>query len=322
MRRNRMRLIDVYRMAIKAGREADLRTAKQIDALLEAEKEKLEALGAKGKRRFDLDRLWNPYTDSRLLFGAEDLDVKEMLWGIDVEPAEVLLADRLREKGQGADALMAHHPEGSARPAFFEVMHMMEYLMSESGVPVNVAEDVLAPRIKEVQRAVHPVNFNRTVDACRLLDVPLVCLHSPCDLLGQRFAQRLMDKVEPEKVGDVIDALMELPEYEAAAHFNSVPEVNVGDRGKKAGKVMIKFAGGTAGSKEMYESLSRAGVGTFVCMHIPENHLEEAKKAHLNVIVSGHMASDSLGVNLMADIIESKGVKIRPFSGFLRVKRK
>ncbi|MGD1059943.1 MAG: NGG1p interacting factor NIF3 [Methanomassiliicoccales archaeon] len=317
-----MKLIEVYRTAIEAGRGADLRTAKQIDALLEDEKERFEKLGAKAKAHFDKDRLWNPYTDSRLLFGAEDMEVKEMLWGIDVEPAEVLLADRLKEKGRKIDALMAHHPEGAATPAFHEVMHMMEPLMEEFNVPANVAEDVIAPRIKEVQRASHPANFNRTVDACRMLDVPMICLHSPCDLLGQRFAQRMLDKAKPEKVGDVVDALMELPEYEAAAHFNSLPEVNVGERGRKAGRVMVKFAGGTSGPKEMYESLSRAGVGTFVCMHIPEAHLEEAKKAHINVIVAGHMASDSLGVNLMADIIEGEGVKIAPFSGLLRVKRK
>jgi hypothetical protein len=317
-----MRLKALYRTAVEAGRSADLRTAKQIDALLESERERYKKLDAKGKGRFDKDRLWNPYSDSRLLFGAEDLEIKEMLWGIDVDPAEVLLADRLREKGRRIDALMAHHPEGAARPAFHEVMHLMENLMQEFDVPINVAEDVLAPRIKEVQRAVHPVNFNRTVDACRLLDVPFLCLHSPCDLLGQKFVQKLMDKERPEKVGDVIESLMDLPEYDRAARYNSVPEINVGDKNKKAGRVMIKFAGGTAGPKEMYESLSRAGVGTFVCMHLPENHLEDAKKAHINVIVSGHVASDSLGVNLMADIMEGKGVKIAPFSGLLRVKRR
>ncbi len=317
-----MKLRELYRTAVEAGKGADLRTAKQIDAVLKGEKERYDNLDKKGKTRFDKDRLWNPYSDSRLLFSADDLEVKEMLWGLDVEPAEVLLADRMKEKGQRIDAIMAHHPQGAARPAFHEVMHMMENLMEEFDVPINVAEDVLAPRIKEVQRTVHPLNFNRTVDACRMLGVPMVCLHSPCDLLGQRFMQRLMDKERPERVGDVIDAMMELPEYDMAARYNSAPEINVGDSKRKAGRVMIKFAGGTAGPKEMYESLSRAGVGTFVCMHLPESHLEEAKKAHINIVVSGHTASDSLGVNLMADIMEGKGVKITPFSGLLRVKRK
>jgi hypothetical protein len=316
-----MRLVELYRTAIEAGRKADLRTARQIDSLLKGEKEKYRRLGPKDKERFDKDRLWNPYADSRLVHGSEDVEVREMLWGIDVEPAEVLIADRLKERGQRVDAVMAHHPQGAARPRFADVMHMMENLMGEFGVTPNVAEDILAPRIGEVRRAVHSVNFNQTVDACRLLDIPMICLHSPCDLLGQRFAQAHLDKARPETVEDVIEALMELPEFDAAARFSSAPEVNVGEKGRKAGRVMVKFAGGTAGPKEMYDSLSRAGVGTFVCMHMPESHLEEAKKAHLNVIVSGHMASDSLGVNLMADIMEGKGINITPFSGLLRVKR-
>jgi hypothetical protein len=42
----------------------------------------------------------------------------------------------------------------------------------------------------------------------------------------------------------------------------------------------------------------------------------------MNVLVAGHMASDSLGLNLLADKIEERGVAITPCSGFLRVRRR
>ena len=42
---------------------------------------------------------------------------------------------------------------------------------------------------------------------------------------------------------------------------------------------------------------------------------------HLNVIVAGHMSSDSLGLNLFLDNLEKKGVAIVPRSGFNRVSR-
>jgi len=58
-----------------------------------------------------------------------------------------------------------------------------------------------------------------------------------------------------------------------------------------------------------------------MCMHVPESHVEEARKHHVNIVVAGHMASDSLGCNLLADIFESKGLSIVPFSGFHRVRR-
>jgi len=37
--------------------------------------------------------------------------------------------------------------------------------------------------------------------------------------------------------------------------------------------------------------------------------------------VSGHMASDSLGLNLIMDKIEGEGVSIVPCSSYIRVKR-
>ncbi len=316
-----MKLAEIYKLAVHLGREADPRTKEEFDAELKAQRDKFDRLDDKAKQRFDQDLLWNPYHDSRMLFGAEDADVKGALVGIDVGPAEMLIADRLREKGQSVDAVIGHHPLGKARSIFPEVMHVQEIMYHEHGVPINVIEDLMAPRIKEVLRAVHPANFDQAVDAARLLGVPLMCLHSPCDMLGQRHVQGMMDKRKPVKVSDVVDALMELPEYDMAARLNNNPEVYVGDKNRKAGKVIVKFAGGTAGPKEMYDALSKAGVGTVVCMHVPENHIEEAKKAHVNVVISGHMASDSVGLNLLVDRLEKKGVKVTPFSGYLRVKR-
>lgn len=317
-----MKLIDIYRLAVQLGREADVRSEKEIETTLKSQEDRFGKLDAKGKERFDKDLLWNPYADTRLLNGEEDRDVRKVLFGIDITPGEILIADRLRDKGLMVDGVIGHHPLGHARGIFPEVMHVQEQMYESFGVPINVAEDILAPRIKEVMRAVHAGNFDQTVDAARLLDVPLMCLHSPCDHLGQRFVQSYLDKKRPEKVSDIIDLLMDLPEYDLAAKRNNLPEVQVGDKGRRAGKIMVKFAGGTAGPKEMYDALSKAGVGTVVCMHIPDNHIEEARKAHVTVLVTGHMASDSIGINLLSDRLEEKGVRVEPFSGLLRVRRR
>jgi putative NIF3 family GTP cyclohydrolase 1 type 2 len=316
-----MKLIDIYKSAVQWGRGADPRTKEDLEADLRSQAERFEKLDAKAKERFDPDLLWNPYHDSRLLHGDEEVDVTRVLFGIDITPGEMLIADRLRERGERIDAVIGHHPLGKARSIFPEVMHVQETMYHEFGVPINVIEDLMAPRVKEVLRGVHSANFDQPVDAARLLGIPLMCLHSPCDMLGQRYVQDLMDKRVPAKVSDIIDLLMEMPEYDLAARSNSIPEVFVGDRGRKAGRIIVKFAGGTAGPKEMYDALSKAGVGTVVCMHIPDNHIEEAKKAHVNVVVSGHMASDSVGINLFADKLESKGVRVDAFSGLIRARR-
>ena len=63
------------------------------------------------------------------------------------------------------------------------------------------------------------------------------------------------------------------------------------------------------------------GIGTIVGMHISEEHKKEAEAANLNVVIAGHMSSDSLGVNLFLDKIEEKGVEIVPCSGLIRISR-
>lgn len=317
-----MKLYDIYRLAVDAGMEADPRSKKDIEADLRRAKENYDALDCDAQDRFDKDQLWNPYADTRLLHGDPDQEVQGVLWGIDITPGEALLADRLRERGESIDCVIGHHPIGMARSIYPDVMHMMEYMFQDLGVPINVAEGIIGPRIKEVQRTVHVANYNQAVDACRLLDMPLMCLHSPCDIWGQRFVQEIMDRQMPGRVSDVIDILTNIAEYDLAIRQNNQPEVYVGEKHRRAGKIFVKFAGGTSGPKEMYESLSKAGVGTVICMHLPENHIEEAKKAHMNVLVAGHMASDSLGLNLLADKIEERGVTITPCSGFLRVRRR
>ena len=97
--------------------------------------------------------------------------------------------------------------------------------------------------------------------------------------------------------------------------------VSFGSPKNHAGKVIAKMTGGTSGPKEIYEKFAQAGVGTVVGMHFPESHIEEAKKHHINMIVSGHMASDSVGVNLIADEWEKKGIEVIPCSGLIRVSR-
>ena len=71
----------------------------------------------------------------------------------------------------------------------------------------------------------------------------------------------------------------------------------------------------------IYEKLAIAGVGTIVGMHAAEDHRKECVKHHLNLVIAGHMSSDSLGMNLFLDELEKRGVKIIAASGLIRVSR-
>ena len=67
--------------------------------------------------------------------------------------------------------------------------------------------------------------------------------------------------------------------------------------------------------------MAQAGIGTIIGMHMGEEHRKEAEKYHINVVIAGHMASDSLGMNLFLDELEKKGIEVVPVSGLIRVKR-
>jgi len=56
-------------------------------------------------------------------------------------------------------------------------------------------------------------------------------------------------------------------------------------------------------------------------MHMSEKHRKAADKAHINLVIAGHICSDSLGLNLFLDELAKKGIKIIPCSGLIRVER-
>jgi putative NIF3 family GTP cyclohydrolase 1 type 2 len=316
-----MKLGDIYEKAVRRGIELDPRGKEEVDSELKRKKSDFEDLKEKEKRDFDMESLVNPYSDTRILYGSPDRDVEKVLLGIDIEVGEVLLADRLRERGIQIDLMIAHHPEGRAMAGLYEVMGMQSDILMKHGVPINVAEDIMEGRIKEVERKILPINHTRAVDAARLLDLPFMCLHTPSDNVVVAYLQQLLDERRPDSISDIIEILRELPEYEEAAREKAALKVIVGSEKRKVGRIFVDMTGGTGGSKKAFENLSRAGVGTVVGMHLSEDHRKEAEKHHINVVIAGHIASDNLGLNLLLDSILD-GVDVIPCSGFRRIERK
>lgn len=317
-----MKLGQFYKEVIRIGIENDPRGKDVVLKLLEDKKKEYEKLSDKEKKFFDLEKLENPYSDTRILWGDKDKEVKRILVGIDMEGMEILLADRLREKGKEVDLVLSHHPEGGALASLTDVMGMQADILSDVGVPPSVAESLLAERIREVERRLLPANHLRSVDFARLLDIPFMCTHTVADNCVTTYLRKLFEEKKPDKLSDIIDLLLELPEYEDAAKNGVPPKILVGDKGSKAGKVFVDMTGGTEGAKDIFKNLVNAGVSTLVCMHLSEEHFRKAKEAHINVIIAGHIASDSLGLNLLLDQVEKKGkFELIECSGFRRYRR-
>lgn len=318
-----IKLQEFYELAIQAGIDADPRGRRCVEAELQDVRRAYEELKTEDRSTFDPEKLKNPYADSRILQGNAEREVKTVLAGIDIETPEILLADRLNEKGSGIDLVVAHHPEGRAYANFYEVMKMQADILNRFGVPINVAESQLGSRMKEVERSLLPVNHTRPVDAARLLDIPLICLHTPADNMVARHLQALFDRESPARLKDIITILKTIPEYQESLRNNAGPRILLGSDDQRTGKIFVDMTGGTSGSKDTLEKLAQSGVGTIVGMHMSEDHRKEAEKHHLHVVIAGHISSDTLGLNLLLDQIEEKAaLSVIACSGFKRFTRR
>ncbi|MCL6472260.1 MAG: NGG1p interacting factor NIF3 [Firmicutes bacterium] len=316
-----MKLREIYDLAIEVGIANDPRGVDEVSKQLDKKRKEYDDLKADEKEFFDIDTLDNPYSDTRILAGDPEKEVRGLLAGIDMETQEVILADRLREKGEVIDLILAHHPEGRALAALANVMGMQADIWASYGVPINIGDDLIGERMMEVRRSLMPVNHNRAVDAASLLGFAFMNIHTPADNLVTRFVQDYLVEKSPGTLGEIVKALREIPEYKDAALKEAGPTILVGEASKRPGKIIVDMTGGTEGPEGAIERLANAGVGTIVGMHFSEKLRKKASESHINIIVAGHISSDAIGMNLFLDKLEQNGVKILTTSGLKRIKR-
>lgn len=312
-----MKISDIYKLSIEQGIDADPRGRERVEKHLERKREKFEKLSEQEKEEFDKESLTNPYSDTRVLHIAEDKEIKKVLVGIDIEAAEILLAKQLGD----IDLVISHHPAGRAYTDLHEVMDIQVDIMNYYGVPVNVAESLTRERMSEVFRGINPRNTWRAVDAAKLLEVNLMCIHTSADNHVEKFLREKIEAEHFERVEDVMKFLGTIQEYKKAKEMGAGPTLFSGKTENRCGNIYVGMTGGTEPAAKLFGSMAEAGIGTIMSMHVAEDSKKEADAAHMNIVVTGHMSSDSIGMNFIVDDIEKQGVEIVPCSGFIRVAR-
>lgn len=313
-----MKIKEIFDLALQLGKEADFRGKEGVKKFLERKKEEYENLPSDLKDEFDKEALWNPYLDSRIYHIADNKEIRRVLVGIDIGPSEILLAKSLGD----IDLVIGHHPTGKGLAHLSDVMELQVEVLTQYGVPVNIAEDLMEERISEVWRGVSAANHQRVVDIAKLLGVNFMNCHTPCDNLAAKFLKEKIEKEKPERIKDLLKVLKEIPEYQKAIEIGAGPKIFVGKPERRCGKIALtEITGGTEGSPKLYEKMAQAGIGTVVGMHLSEEGRKEAESAHINVVIAGHMSSDSLGMNIFLDELEKKGIEIISCSGLIRISR-
>ena len=241
-------------------------------------------------------------------------DIHRVLVGIDLRAPELALAKTL-----GFDAVLTHHPVGIATLNFHRVLSRHVDQMVAAGVPEVVARAAIE-ETAEARRVLDSMsNYDHDPSIARLLDMPYLNVHTPLDEMGRRRLAEVAAGVSPDgTVGDLVERFQS-----AFVEFRSSAtriEVLVGRRTHRLGRVLVSHAAGTNGGYAVGKAYFEHGIDTLVYIHCrPDDaqRLESEFGGSKSLVVTGHIASDSVGINPYVDRLRREGLDVVTASGVL-----
>src|SRR5579864_1495949 len=181
---------------------------------------------------------------------------------------------------------------------------------------------MMKQRQRPVAHGLHTTNYDRVVDAARKLNLPLMNIHLPADIVGRQYFVDFVERTVAGNglsVGELVGELRTIPEMEASL---VQPELWLGRPENPVGKWIVQMAAGTNGGAAVYRTYYEHGIDTILAMHIDDRDLrdlEQGQRDSANLVITGHMPSDSIGMNRILDEIERRGVEVIAGSGVIRV---
>ncbi len=230
----------------------------------------------------------------------------KVLFAIDVGVGELMLARAL-----GATAVIAHHPPGGLpRLHWHEVLWRHVDLLAGYGVPVDEAREAVAELVGEFAARDHAANFPHVPAAAEALGLPLVGIHTPLDEIGRKRLMSTVEGLPPEAtVGELIDRLAGIEEFSLA---QTAIEVRLGSPGDRIGRVGVFHGAGTNGGYPVAACAFRHGIDTVIYIHCSDAAVRRLAREFPDkrLVVVGHIAADSLGINPFLEALEARGLEI------------
>ena len=241
--------------------------------------------------------------------------IRRILFGIDVKAPELKLA-----KDLGYDAAISHHPgSGTSTLRFHEVLFRHVDQMVAAGVPPDLAHSVIRDTA-ETRRVLNGMtNFDHDPSIARLLELPFLNIHTPLDEIGRR---RMAEAANQLAVDEPVAALVEHL-YGSFGEFRNAAsriEVHVGRAENRIGKTVVSHGAGTNGGYAVAKAYFDHGVDTVIYIHcLPDDarKLREEYGESKTLIVTGHIASDSVGINPYIARLREEGLEVTPISGII-----
>jgi len=138
-------------------------------------------------------------------------NIKKVMLMIDVTTADLMLAKHL-----GCDAVITHHPIGVSAINFYKVIDRHIDYMKENGVSEETARSSVIDLKRKLEIRNHTQIYSSVIDSAKLLEMPLVNIHQPCDEYARRLISQKILERKPNLVSGIITALEEIPEFKKA----------------------------------------------------------------------------------------------------------
>lgn len=230
----------------------------------------------------------------------------KVLFAIDVGVGELLLAEKL-----GATGVIAHHPPGGPpRLRWHEVLwRHVDFLVSH-GVPEEEAREAVEELVRDFAARDHAANFPHVPAVAEALGIPLVGIHTPLDEIGRRRLLEVVRRMLPEAtVGELVAELMGYKEFASA---DTQIEIRLGAPGNPIGKVGVFHGAGTNEGYPVAACAFRHGIDTVIYIHCADSAVRKLSQEfpEKNLIVTGHIASDSLGINPFLSALRDRGMEV------------
>ena len=310
-----MTIREFYERSVAIGMDIDLRGRESIQADLGALARAHEALPTAGRIGFDTERLWNPFGDTRPVYGDLDIEMKGFVTGIDIDEGAFRMVRELRAEGKRVDAIVSHHTSGWGLQSIEDVLSAQFHRVVGAGVSEDVAKtlmDEFARSKREGWSREHKLRL------AEHYDIPVLLAHTPADNCHVAHTKGLMSERHPENVGDAVAMLNEVPEFGRLAGRGDGVRIVVGAPEAAVGKAYYAMGTGWNPSPQVLLSLAAAGVDTALMVTPGEPLTSAARDCGMNIIGMPHEGQDSLGMSLLyAQVIAGEEITIYPCGGYL-----
>jgi len=231
-------------------------------------------------------------------------DIKKIFVSVDINQSDIYLAKNLKY-----DCVLTHHPIGLSLLQFHHVFDRHVKYMVDNGIKRKNAISLVKKLKEKVELRSHSAIYDDIVSTSKLLKMPLLNIHQPLDEYMRKIILSKLSTSKLKSVSDLVESIEEIPEFNKA--LTKVRVCN-GKSNNKVGEWVLVIAAGSNGGYDIARTYYENNISTVIYLHIDYNEFLKVKKDKKckNLVILGHLAGDSIGMNQICKELEKREINV------------